>query len=439
MSPHTIIDMNFLFHRFQKPAALALSGMLFLPSLAQAGPESDWNISGFGTVGVTAQSSGSGGGFRRDMSQQGATSDLGWQDSRLGLQANWQPDAAWEGAIQAVAAQRPSGAPLGESVEWAFLGYRPLADTRVRVGRVSPDIFLFADSRNVGFALPWARPPVEFYGFAPGTSVDGVDLEQRWSTGNAAWHARLTGGSFNASATSRDNERVPIRGRDVVAVGLTREEGGFLLKASIFHSRLSVETGPQSESLLAGLQQLRAIPLPGLSSDIDGLSHNLWSGGSTTYFALGTQYDTGPWTLTAEGSLLRVPRSPLNARRGYVSLGYRHDSVTYYGLLSRVAPDKPAVVAPDYRARLSPVLGTAGAAQAQQLLGYAQLAGLSYRFDQSTVAVGARWDVTASTALKLQVDHFDVRANGVAGWAGTDAGSRSGTLVSLAFDFVWGQ
>jgi hypothetical protein len=176
-----------------------------------------------------------------------------------------------------------------------------------------------------------------------------------------------------------------------------------------------------------------------LSSSVDALSQNLWSGGSTTYFALGTQYDTGPWTLTAEGSILRVPSSPLNARRGYASLGYRHDAVTYYGLLSRVAPDKAAALAPDDRAQLAAVLGAAGAAQAQQLLGYAQLAGTSYRFDQSTAAAGARWDVTASAALKLQVDRFFVRANGGAGWANGDTSGRRGTLVSLSLDFVWGQ
>jgi hypothetical protein len=433
--------MNSVLNPYLAKAARAASLFLvFLSAPVWAEQASEWNLSGFGTAGLVAQSAGSSGGFRRDMSQPGARSDLSAsQDSRLGLQLNWQPDLAWEGAVQAVAAQRASGAPLSESVEWAFIGYRPLADTRVRVGRVSPDIFLFSDSRNVGFALPWARPPVEFYGFAPGTSVNGVDLEQRWSSGTASWHARLTGGSFTASATSRDGDRIPIRGRQTLAMGLTREEDGLLVKASIFHSRLSIGTGAQSEALLAALQQLRAIPLPGLTSAIDALGENLWAGGSTTYFALGTQYDTGPWNLTAEASVLRVPGSPLSARRGYVSLGYRHDSVTYYGLLSRVAPDKAAAPVPDFRAQLSPVLGAAGAAQAQQLLGYAQLAGASYRFDQSTVAVGARWDVTPSAALKLQMDHFDVRANGGAGWANGDTSGRSGTLVSLSVDFVWGQ
>src|SRR3954471_3354516 len=204
--------------RFSLRAALAASSFLFLSHPLQAAPASEWNVSGFGTVGVVGQSAGSGGGFRRDMSQPGAKSDVSAsQDSRLGLQLNWQPDSAWEGAVQAVAAQRPSAAPLSESLEWAFVGVRRLADTGVGLGRVSPDIFLFSDSRNVGFALPWARPPVEFYGFAPGTSVNGLDLEQRWSAGNAAWHARLTGGSFTASATSRTGERVPIRGRGTFA------------------------------------------------------------------------------------------------------------------------------------------------------------------------------------------------------------------------------
>ena len=398
------------------------------------------NFSGFGTLGVTAQHGAEGWGFQRTTSQPGAQSKLSAsQDTRVGLQANWNPNPTWEGALQVVAAQRPVGAPASESVEWAYAGYRPFTETRLRLGRVSPDIFLFADSRNVGFAFPWARPPADFYGFAPGTSVDGVDVEQRWSLGDATWRARFTAGEFGTSVTGNDGERYPLAGRHIVALGLTRESGGLLLKASYFRGRVRIDTGADAQQLQLALAQLATLPVPGLADSIAGLQGNLWNGGAISYVALGAQYETGPWTVIAEGSDLRVPGSPLDGKRAYLSVGYRHHDVTYYSVVSRVKPDRQAVVAPDVTGSLTPVLGAAGAAGAQQAMNYAAQAGAVYRFDQSTVGAGLRWDCTPRAAVKLQVDRFDVHANGAAGWRHGDAREAHGVLVSVLLDFIWGQ
>jgi len=397
-------------------------------------------ISGFGTVGLTSQAGAGDWGFQRNSSQPGARSSLAVsQDSRLGVQLNWNPHASWDGAMQIVGAQRPAGTPLGESVEWAYVGYRPLPDTRIRVGRTSPDIFLYADSRNVGYAFAWARPPVDFYGFAPGTSVDGIDLEQRWTLGDANWRARLTAGSFTTSVTDTNGSRLPLRGRDIIGLGITREDNaGLLLKASYFRSRVRVDAGDDVQQLDQGLQQLAALPVPGLSDSIAGLRENLWTGGSVSYLALGAQYDLGPWSFVAEGSDLKVPRSPLGGRRGYLSAGYRVHDITYYALASRVKPDRPSAAAPELAGSLAPLLGAQAAAGAQQLVDYAAAAVAVYRFDQSTIGVGLRWDCTPRSALKLQVDRFDVHANGAAGWRNGDTRAAGDTLVSLLLDFVWG-
>jgi len=421
-----------------RTAVLALAVTAAGPALAQE--DSRWNVSGYGTAGVTSQSGAEGWRFLRNSAQaaaDGRTSAT--PDSRAGLQLNWSRGPQWDAALQVVAMKKPPGAPLSDSLEWAYLSHRPDASWRLRLGRINPDLFLYADSRNVGYGLPWARPPVDFYGFAPLAAVDGLDVERQWSSGDGEWRGRLTAGSFSISGIDTRGQRFGIRGRETLALGLSREEGGLLLKASYLRTRLAMGAPPELLLLRDGLSQLAALPVPGLAHAIGPLQHNLWIGGPVSYRGFGAQYERGPWTIAAEASDLSVPGSPLNARRGYVSLGYRHKTVTYFALASRVVPRKPAPEVPDLMTPLTPVIGAPAAAAAQQLAGYAGAAAVLYRYDQSTVGAGLRWDLLPNAAVKLQVDRFKVHANGSAGWVHGDGRAARGTLYSVVFDFVWGQ
>jgi hypothetical protein len=228
-----------------------------------------------------------------------------------------------------------------------------------------------------------------------------------------------------------------VRGRRTAALGLSREEDGLLLKVSYLRSHIEVDLPAEQRQLRDGLAQIGALPVSGLAESIGALQQNLWNAGPLRYLALGAQYERGPWTVITEASDLSVPGSPLSARRGYASLSYRHGRVSYYGLASRVVPKKPAAAEPDLATPLAPLLGEAAAAQAQQLVGYAAAASALYRYDQSTVGVGLRWDCLPTAALKLQVDRFKVHPNGAAGWVGGDTRPARGTLYSVVFDFTW--
>lgn len=404
------------------------------------GSHRDWTLSGFGTLGVVGQSGGRDLGFLRNSTQLGASSKLSaMPDSRLGAQLDWNPSGPWEAAVQAVWLPRPSGTPLQQSIESAYLGYRFATDTRVRFGRTSPDIFLFADSRSIGFALPWARPPVDFYGFVPLASIDGVDVDQRWFSDDTTWRMRASAGTVSSSVGDQQGSRVKFKGRDTFALSLAREEGGLQTKVSYIQARGSFDGGPGLAQLRQGLDQIAQLPVPGLADQIASLSPNLWDHGKASYLSFAAMYETGPWTLIAEASQTSVPRSPLSARRGYLSAGYRQGMVTYYGVVSRVKPNRAAVSEPDLAGTLGPVVGQEAAQQAQALAGFAAGAGTNFRYDQQTVGVGLRWDFQANAALKLQVDRFDVKRNGSAGWRYSDGRAARGTLVSVLVDFVWGQ
>ncbi|WIY30469.1 hypothetical protein [Paracidovorax citrulli] len=420
--------------------ALALMLGSGMPLQAQEATENSVSLSGFGTAGVVNKTGAPHWGLIRSTAQKGAEAELSaTTDSRLGAQIDWNHSSGWEAAAQGVLLHRARGAFSGEAIEQAYVGYRPWANTRLRMGRVSPDMFLYSESRNVGYAFTWARPPTDFYAFAPVVAVDGLDVEQRWDTGSSSWRLRATTGTMRTSTTDGGRSHRPAKAHDILAIGLSREAGGLLLKLSYLHSRVNLDPGPDYAALRQGVDSLQKSPLPGVREAVTPLRDRLWTGGATSYLALATQYDSGPWTFVAEGSRLSIPRSTLDAYRAYASAAWRKDTVTYYALASRVKPREAALATPDVASSLAPVAGPAAARQAQMLAGYATYAANQLRFDQSTFGVGLRWDFASNAALKFQVDRFHVRQNGGAGWRNHDGHAAKGNLVSLLVDFVWGQ
>lgn len=417
----------------------AAIGLALQVQPAAAQEDNAWELSGFGTVGMVSQHGAEGWRLSRNMTQASADGPVsGHPDSRLGLQANWRDGSQWEGTVQVVAMPRPERSPLRDSLEWAYVGYRPLANTRLRIGRTNPDTFLYADSRNVGYALPWMRPPVDFYGFAPVAAIDGLDVEHQWSQDDTRWRARVTAGRFASMASLGDGGSFRVRASDAWAASLLREQGGLLLKASALRTQLKLDMPESFMQLKQAVGGLQALPVPGLSDALNPIQDALWTDARATYLAMGAQYDHGPWSLVTEASDLRIPKTQTGGQRAYASVSYRIGSVSTYTLISRVRPHHPVPGTPDLVSRLAPVMGDQAAMQAQGLAEVANQVGARSRFDQRTVGVGLRWDVSPQVAFKFQWDHFKVYPQGSAAWIHGSNSPNQGHLVSAGLDFVWG-
>ena len=133
-------------------------------------------LSGFGTLGLV-HSDNSEAEFLRDIGQpKGA--DEGWSarvDSLLGAQLGWRVDPRWDLVVQGISRYHDSGNYRPE-LSWAFVRYRPDPALQLRAGRLGWDVFQLADSRYVGYAYPWARPPVDQFGMLQLTHIDGADV-----------------------------------------------------------------------------------------------------------------------------------------------------------------------------------------------------------------------------------------------------------------------
>lgn len=59
---------------------------------------------------------------------------------------------------------------------------------------------MLAESRNVGYAFTWARPPVDFFGSLTATYFDGGDLVFKQTLGDGLPAASYTVGDYLENA-----------------------------------------------------------------------------------------------------------------------------------------------------------------------------------------------------------------------------------------------
>lgn len=428
---------------FRAAGLIPFLALLACPSAYAEG--AGLRFSGFGTFGVLHESGDGGIRFRRDIGQSVVDNDVRAEvDTRLGLQVNWQPAPQWELVSQAVLKRRAHTSHNQDALVWAFVAWRPNADWAVRVGRTSPDMFLLSDYRDVGFAYPWIRPSVEFYGWLPLWGMDGIDVARTWNSDNVQWRGKFFIGQASSTVAGTSGPQSPdlrIVGDYLVGTTWTRESDGLTLKFSLAKGKNHPggDTS-QVDMVRSGLEAVRALPVPQVSAEADRLLHTFPSTSIiNTYGALSAAWEVGAWTL--QGEIGRINGNFENGRRrfGYASAAYRQGAFTFYGMAGAVRMASEAAPIPQWDVILSPVIGPVAAGGLQQL---GQAVAFDYnagRQHQRTFTGGLRWDVTPRTALKLQWDHVNVSANGAGFWSGSGLvrESRHIDVLGASLDFVF--
>jgi hypothetical protein len=407
---------------------LSLMG-LSLTLLAQE-PAGSWRLSGFGTIGL-ATSSTDRVEYTRDRTQpQGVTNDLNAKlDSRLGVQGNLNLRDDLELVGQVVSTYRYDGT-YSPDLTWAFISYAPTSGLQIRAGRLGWDVFQLADTKNVGYSYLWARPPVDFFGTLAISRLDGAD---------ASWTFPIAKGQnlkFKVSA-GQSSEKTAFNGPSTSLdmsggklFGSVAEYQGESLNLRLAYAR--VRTGHEFPSPLPELRDglnafANVLSDPGLAQEADGL---VFKDRTLEYYSVGLGWSKGHLQVDASGAQARSgTRLFPGFKAGYLSVGYREGSLVPYILVSRIVSDTEGL----YLGAL-PSMGPQGEALA------AGLTGLNSRSvaNQTTLALGLRWDFHPKAALKVQVDHVIARPDATLlftavqpGWDGRV------TVASVLLDFVF--
>jgi hypothetical protein len=412
---------------FRNVKALMFVALLASPlSAVAAGDDpsaSMFSFSAFGTFGLV-HSSEDRADFTDDIFQATGTGyTRPWSpdvDSRVGGQiiASFTPQFA--AMLQIISDQNYDGS-FTPHVEWANITYRFSTDLSMRLGRIVLPSFLFSDSRNVGYATPWVRLPVELYSLVPVTSSDGVDISYALHSGRVIQTLVGTYGATNSTQPGGSTSGA----RRQWTVSDTIEFGSLTTHLTYQQANLTLSS---LHTLFAAFRQFGSQGNV-LADTYDPYNRRL------TFLGVGAMYDPGNWFLAGEWGTTDLHSVLGKSTAWYASAGYRLGKLTPYltygelqaksnqadpGLTLSELPPYLAGPASGLNAALNSILGSIA--------------------DQRTISVGTRWDVVKNVDLKLQYDLTRLGAGSPGTLVNLQPGFHSGgtvNLFSIAVDFVW--
>jgi hypothetical protein len=401
--------------------------LLWPPAAASAADQdsdaSMFSFSGFGTLGVVHSSE-----HRADFTStifkpNGAGYSHDWSpdvDSLIGAQviANVTPRLS---AMLQVISQQTYDNTYTPHVEWANIKYAITPDASVRVGRIVLASFLVSDTRNIGYANPWVRPPVEVYSLVPITNSDGIDASYKWHIGNLVQTFVGTyGGTTSKQPTGGDADA-----RRQWNISDTLEYGAATLRIAYQRATLTLDGlhtffgafdqfGPQGVALETKYDPYRK-PLE--------------------FIGIGAMYNPKEWFVTGEWGNSQLHSVLGESTAWYVSGGYRLAKftpyLTYGELKANSNTSDPGLnvsTLPPYLA--GPAMGLNAALNA--ILGSIAV--------QNTTSAGVRWDFMKNVDFKVQYDHTRLGAGSPGTLINLQPGFQPGGTVDLfsaAIDFLW--
>lgn len=177
--------------------------------------------------------------------------EIGWkQDSRLGLQgtARFQPGLSL--TAQAVA----RGADSSVNLEWLYLSYDLSNDWTLQLGRKRIPLYYYSDFQDVGLAYIWARPTQALYGWEA-SNYDGASL--RYSTFHRDWEIEASAFVGNAKVKKSGFARIydevaqDIRWRNILGADLEVTRNWFTARVVYLQSDNSITDRPDSADFLS--------------------------------------------------------------------------------------------------------------------------------------------------------------------------------------------
>ena len=374
------------------------------------------SVRGFGTLGL-AHNSNDQAGFIRDVTQpRGPKGDTRWDlDSRLGLQLDLDIGNNLSATVQGISRYNHAG-NFDPELAWGFVKFSPDDSLDLRAGRLGWDIYMLADSRDVGYSYLWARPPVEYYGPLQFSKINGADLVLRHSLGNGVLWGKLFAGQATGKLSLDARNSVDVAGTDLAGGHINYETGPWLARLGYTRLDLAVDiNGPVA-------------PLMDLLAQFPEVFEAISPEDTYHLYSVGLMFDEGP--LQAQlmlGYQKSEPPGVPDANQGYVSVAYRMGQWTPFAtasfanaLSSALTPELPpglplpAGIGDSFSANTTP--------------------------DQTTLSLGARYDLWENIALKVQYDHVNVRSDGRGYmlWREQDSGwdGRAGVFTAT-LDFVF--
>jgi len=401
--------------------------MLSLAAPCLAADDKPLFISGFGTLGLVRSDSRQV-DVVRDLTQNDGVgftrqTDFG-MDSNFGIQINKNINDNIDTALQIVS--RRSANNFQPEITWAYGRYLPSDNLQLRAGRLGFDVYLLADSRNIGYSYQWVRPPIDFFGSLIISYFDGADMIISKPLGDGVFRAKVFAGVAREKTFTGNTDEFLSSNRSRLLGGhIEYQTQNWIFRLGYTQLRFKNDF----PSLQPLLDSLRSPYLNGLIPSAAGLASDLsLEGKKFKYLSAGIAYDQGP--LQAQLMLNQLSSESLlfpTNRAAYLTVGYRIDQWTPYFTYSASRPADRKISNP-LPAGISPDIDMLAA-------GFKQA--IENQFNhQTTISLGLRYDLTEKSNIKLQYDNISIKdyllvRNNQAGWNGR------ANLISVAYNFIF--
>lgn len=410
-----------------------LKALLFAALVYSSGAEAGesatptFSFGGFGTLGVLHSDEDHADYVASVFAPHGAGHTASWTgnvDTKLAAQlsADFTPQLS---AVVQVLSEQLYDKTYSPQLEWANIKYQLTPELSLRAGRIVVSAFMFSDTRKVGYATPWVRPPVEVYNFVPISNSDGVDASYRLVLGDFIHTFIGSYGKGNPGVPARAGGG-RARSRNIWVISDTIEYGALTAHLAYQDTRLTVAA---VNALFDAFRQFgpEGIAIADRYEQVDK---------PLRFIGLSAQYDPGKWFVLSEWGHVNFHSLIGRSTGWYVTGGYRLRSLTPYLSYSTVKQNSNTSDPGLTLSALPPYL----VGPATQLnAGLNALLG-SVAATQNTVSAGARWDVHKNVVLKLQYDRLRLGKGSPGTLVNVQPEFQTGgrvSLVSATCDFVF--
>lgn len=367
-----------------------LASLIATPAIAA----NDLQVNGFLSVGATLLDDDT-------VSIAGADNQGGFKnDNVLGLQLQKQVNDSTTVTGQLVS--RGSDDYQTEAA-WAFVSYAATDDLDLRMGRLRIPFFQYSDFLEVGYAYNWVRPPGEVYR-VPFSSIDGIDLTQRFSSGSIDGSVQFYYGRFEGEFDTGADQYASDY-RNFTGLVLSANSGDFGTRISYHQAEIIMDTSDPTTALgaaSAGASQIAAgLGDPSAAEDFN------FTGQTSQFIGAALTYDNGTYSAVAEWTALEHENSLFLDDQAWL--------ISVAGRFGEFTPHLTYTTEND-----SFDSGNEGVIQEA----------LPLQSEQTSIIVGLRYDYDSATALKFEIQNNDETTA-----AGADGDSA--TLYSVAVDVVF--
>lgn len=227
------------------------------------------------------------------------------------------------------------------ATEWAYFAYRATERLTLRGGRLRTPYYAYSDALDVGYAYPWARPPLEIYNL-PVSSFEGFDALYDFPVGDWLGEVQAYYGSVTDSDPVLTGLDFTLDQYQGLVFSLSQPD--LTLRVAYHHANATGEpiAGANSQLLIDGLADAQSIAV-GLNAlggnHYDTFTTDL-SGRRAAFANVAAIYDDSVWFLAAEYAHLWVDYELFPAGdSGYVSFGRHFGRWFPYVMFSTVYAD----------------------------------------------------------------------------------------------------